>query len=58
MKADTFKHIDPDEFHDKGLTLHDCVADQISFEDHTLRFYLPDTYATFYWNNLCLDREW
>jgi hypothetical protein len=37
-----FKHINPDEYHDKGLTLHDCIANKISFENHTLRFYLPD----------------
>jgi len=37
-----FKHIDPDAFHDKELTLHDCIADRISFENNMLRFYLPD----------------
>ena len=42
MINDNFKHIDPDEFHGKELTLHDCMSDKISFENHTLRFYLPD----------------
>lgn len=37
-----FKHIDPDEYHGKELTLHDCIANKISFESNTLRFYLPD----------------
>ena len=37
-----FKHTDPDAFHDKELTLHDCIADKISFDNNTLRFYLPD----------------
>ena len=39
---ENFKHIDPDEFHDKELTLHDCMANKISFENTTLRFALPD----------------
>ena len=39
---ENFKHIDPDEFHDQELTLHDCIADKISFENNTLRFYLSD----------------
>ena len=34
-----FKNIDPDGFHNKELTLHDCIADKIQFENHTLRFY-------------------
>ena len=42
MINDNFKHMDPDEFHGKELTLHDCMSDKISFENHTLRFYLPD----------------
>ena len=42
MVNNNFNHIDPDEFHDKELTLHDCIADKISFENNTLRFYLPD----------------
>ena len=37
-----FKNIYPDEFHGKELTLHDCIADKILFENNTLRFYLPD----------------
>jgi len=37
-----FKHIDPDEYHGKELTLHDCIADKISFQNNNLCFYLPD----------------
>ena len=42
MISKTFKHMDPDEFHGKELTLHDCIADKISFDNNTLRFFLPD----------------
>lgn len=42
MEYETFIHIDPDEFHGKELSLHDCTADKISFENHTLCFYLSD----------------
>ncbi len=42
MVNNNFKHTDPDDFYDKELTLHDCIADKISFDNHTLRFYLPD----------------
>lgn len=42
MIYETFKNIDPDEFHGKELTLHDCTADRITFENNILRFYLPD----------------
>ena len=42
MVNNNFNHIDPDEFHGKELTLHDCIADKISFENNTLRFYLPN----------------
>ena len=42
MTYENFKHINPDEYHDKKLTLHDCTADKILFENNTLRFYLPD----------------
>ena len=41
MINDNFKHIDPDEFHGKELTLYDCMSDKISFENHTLRFTCP-----------------
>jgi len=37
-----FKYIDPDEFHGKELTLHDCVADHISYVNGILRFRFPD----------------
>ena len=37
-----FKHIDPDEFHDNVLTLHDCEADHVSYVDGILRFRFPD----------------
>ena len=42
MTYENFKHINPDEYHGKKLTLHDCTADKILFENNTLRFYLPD----------------
>lgn len=42
MSEITFKHHETDGCHDKTLTLHDCVADKVSFSDNTLRFYLPD----------------
>ena len=42
MIYENFKHIDPDEFHDKELTLHDCVADHVSYADGILRFRFPD----------------
>ena len=37
-----FVHNDPDVFHEKELSLHDCVADQIVFENGVLYFHLPD----------------
>jgi len=39
---ESFNHIDPDEFHGKELTLHDCIANNITYKSSTLRFYLPD----------------
>ena len=42
MVNSNFKHIDPDEFHDKELILHDCVADRVSCVDGILRFHFPD----------------
>ena len=42
MKHGKFKHVDPDVFHGRELSLHDCIADQIVFEDNTLRFFMPD----------------
>lgn len=42
MVYESFKHIDPDEFHEQQLTLHDCVAEKISYENNILRFYFPD----------------
>ena len=42
MTYENFKHVDPDVFHDKELTLHDCIADKISCENNTLHFCLPD----------------
>ena len=38
----TFKHNDSDDCHDEVLTLHDCIAEKISFSNGTLRFFLPD----------------
>ena len=40
MVNNNFKHTDPDDFHGKELTLHDCISDKISFKDNILRFYL------------------
>ena len=31
-----------DEFHDKELILHDCVADRVSCVDGILRFHFPE----------------
>ena len=42
MINDNFKHIDPDEFHGKEISLHDCIADKVSIEDSALCFSLPD----------------
>ena len=42
MAYENFKHIDPDAFHGKELTLHDCIADKISVEKGSLHFHLPD----------------
>ena len=42
MTNDIFKHTDPDAFHGKELTLHDCIANQASLIDRVLRFSLPD----------------
>ena len=42
MPANTFKHMDPDGFHGKQLSLHDCIANKILFENNTLCFCLPD----------------
>jgi hypothetical protein len=37
-----FLHTDPDLFHGRELTLHDCVAERIVLEGNILRFSLPD----------------
>ncbi len=42
MVNNNFKHIDPDVFHDKELTLHDCIADKIWLENDSLFFSLPN----------------
>ena len=42
MTSKNFKHINPDEYHGKELTLHDCIANKISFENNILSFCLPD----------------
>ena len=42
MTYENFKHTDPDDFHGKELTLHDCISDKILFKDNILRFYLLD----------------
>ena len=55
MTCDTFLHRDPDVFHGKELTLHDCTADHISFENGALRFQLPDGLwvTTHHGDNVC-----
>ena len=42
MNYENFIHNDPDGYHDKEITLHDCIADRVYLEDGTLQFYLPD----------------
>jgi hypothetical protein len=42
MTNETYKNVDPDMFHGRELTLHDCIADKILFENNILRFFLPD----------------
>lgn len=42
MVYENFKHIDPDEFHGKELSLHDCIANKILFENKKLHFFFPD----------------
>lgn len=42
MIHEKFIHNDPDVFHGKELTIHDCISNKISFEDGALCFYLPD----------------
>jgi len=42
MTYEKFKHINPEEFHGKELSLHDCISDKISYEGNILRFFLPD----------------
>jgi hypothetical protein len=42
MTSKNFRHINPDEYHGKELTLHDCIANKIAFENNILSFCLPD----------------
>lgn len=51
MLNKVFTHNDPDNYHDSKLTLHDCIADKISFENNVLSFNLPDGF----W--ICPDHE-
>ena len=37
-----FLHNDPDSYHDTKLTLHDCIADKITYSDSVLSFRFPD----------------
>lgn len=37
-----FKHNDADDSHDKVLTLHDCIVENVSYTDGVLRFFLPE----------------
>lgn len=42
MHVTSFLHNDSDETHNQILSLHDCVADNISYHDGILRFCFPD----------------
>ena len=42
MSREDFLHTDPDRFHGRELTLHDCVAERITLDGNVIRFYLPD----------------
>ena len=42
MKHENFVHADPDAFHGRELSLHDCVANRISLEKEGIRFFLPE----------------
>ena len=42
MSDTLFIHNDPDRCHGKELTLHDCLADKIMYENGILRFYFAD----------------
>jgi len=42
LAYESFRHADPDVFHGKELSLHDCTADEVSFENGILRFSLPN----------------
>ena len=37
-----FKHNETDDCHGNTLTLHDCIAEKVTFCDGILRFYLPN----------------
>ena len=42
MSDALFSHNDPDHYHDRELTLHDCVAEKILYKDGVLQFYFSD----------------
>ena len=42
MFATLFTHNDPDLYHDRELTLHDCVAQKILYKDGVLCFCFAD----------------
>lgn len=42
MSDDTFKHNDPDDYHDRELILHDCIAGKILYINRMLRFCFSD----------------
>ena len=42
MSDTIFAHNDPDNCHDKELTLHDCVADKITYKSGVLEFFFSD----------------
>lgn len=42
MPDTPFKHNDPDSYHGIKISLHDCIAEKITFEDNILTFYFPD----------------
>lgn len=51
MMNEKFLHNDPDDYHDSKLTLHDCIADKISFFNNVLSFNMTDGF----W--VCTDHE-
>lgn len=42
MFSKKFLHNDPDSYHDTKITLHDCIADKISYDNNVLTLNFPD----------------